>query len=784
MLQDVLYVWHTLRKDPAFALTAILTLALGIGANTAVFSLVSGVLLRPLPYSDAARLVQLNSLDPESGLGPVAWFDLVDWRRHSVSFAGFTAYQNVSVDYQGGNHPERVAAVRAEPGLFDLLRVPPVAGRTFRADDTANVVVISHEFSGRLGGTVSSVGRQIVIDGAPYTVIGVMPGRFHFPCRDNSTEFWLPWKAPPPSVLNQYYRVDFVVARLRPEVSVERARAELNAMPRPFGRRAAVTPLLETVVAGVRPALLTLFGAVGAVLLIACANVMNLLLARGEGRRKEIAVRVALGAGRVRILRQLLTEGLMLSAAGGAAGLLLALYGCDWLLRLAAGRIPRAWEIGFDWRVFLFLLIAAVVSTIAFALAPALAASACDVQNGLKDAGNRAAGSSPLGRRMRNGLLIGEVAISFILLLSAGVLLRAFLRLQNTPSGFNPGHVLTAHLTVRLTGRESPGAFARYLAEVEERVARIPGVAAVGVTQFLPLQNSGWIGAFEIAGRPAPASQQPRAELRYVSPGYFAALGLPLRAGRGFEARDTAQAPRVILINETLALRYFPNQNPLGQQTDRGIIAGVVGDIRESGLDRPTAAQIYFPFAQNSGATPDAGVTLVVRARTSPAALAGSIRRAIHEINPTQVIFNVKTMDQVVSDSLADLNLYLWLVGLFALLALLLALTGTYGVFSYAVAGRTREFAVRMALGAGRRQISRLVIRQASVLVACALVIGLAGTLILTRTLRSLIASVTPPEPALLVLAALLLTATALAACAVPARRATEVDPNVALKAE
>jgi putative ABC transport system permease protein len=805
MLQDLRYGLRTLRKSPGFILTVICTLALGMGANTAIFSLISGVLLRPLPFVDSDRLVQLNEFDLQNGIGAVSYADLEAWRTQSSSFDGMIAYGNISKDLQSADNPERIATLRSEPGLFRLLGVQPMIGRAFRDDDQPDVVVLSAGFwRRRFNSDPSCIGRKITLDGEPYTVIGVMPERFHFPYRGSFTdrglsiELWIPWAVPLQWAHDRNYRVDFIVARLKSATSLDVARRDLsmiaNRVPDRHvetnqARSAVITPLSDVVVGSVRPALLTLLGAVGAVLLIACANVMNLLLARAAGRTHEIAIRVALGATRGRVIQQLLTESVLMSAAGGAAGLIIALFSSDFLQGFASSRIPRSSEIAFDWRVFSFLFVVSIGTGILFGFLPALSASKLDVQRGLKKAGgSRLIGyGSPgwSGRRLRDTLVITEIAITFVLVVGAGVLLRAFLRLQGTPTGFAPDNVLTLHMTVSPKEYEARGSCARYLSELESRVSKIPGVRAAGFIQFLPLQNWGWRGNFSIVDRPSRTeAERPQAELRYVSAGFFAALGVPIRRGRVFNSHDTSDTQTVIVINEALAHRYFPNQDPVGQRTDRGAIIGVVSDIRESGLDRPAAPQIYCSFAQNLAATSEAGVSLVLRARTRPESLVPALRDTIHQTNPSQVVFNAKTMTQIITESLADLNLYLWLIGLFAAVALLLAIAGIYGVVSYAVAGRTQEFAIRLALGADRHQISNLVLRHGSMLVACGLAAGAIGALLLARTLKNLVSSVTSPHPATLVLVGIVLAIVALAACIIPARCATQVDPNIALKYE
>jgi len=799
IIQDIRFTLRTARKNPGFVLTATCTLALGIGANTAIFSLISGVLLRPLPFSHPGDLVQLNEINQRDGVGPVSYPDLEVWRKQSRSFDGMSAYGTVSKNLQGIENPERIAAVWAERGLFRLLGVQPIAGRTFRDDDPSNVVVIGSGFwKRRFASDPSCIGRKITLDGEPYTVIGVMGETFQFPYNASFSEIWIPWSVPQQWEHDRNYHVNFVVARLKRGVRVNAALSELGVISeriaaqypdRNNGNRPLSTPLSEVVTGRVRPALLTLLGAVGVLLLIACANLVNLLLGRAASRTHEIAVRAALGASRGRLIQQLLTESVLMSAAGGAAGLLVALFSMDPLLKFASSRIPRAWEIGFDWRVFLFLLVVVFATGIVFGLVPALSMSRPDVQRGLSAAGgSRVAGygsSGWSGRRLRDSLVVAEIALAFVLVVATGLLLRAFLHLQSTPTGFAPDNVLTLHMTVSLREYGDRGAYGRYLHAIEERLDQIPGVRTAGFIQFLPLQNWGWMGGFSIAGRPPKTdSAEPMAELRYVSPGYFTALGVPIHRGRGFTDHDASDTPAVILINESLAHRYFPNQDPIGQRTDRGTIIGVVGDVRQSGLDRPATPEIYYSFAQNAAATSDAGVSLVIRAGMRPEALVATVRDAVHQVNPNQVLFNIETMSRVIAESFAGANLYLWLVGLFSAIAVLLAIAGTYGVLSYAVTGRTHEFAIRLALGANRRQILNIVLAHGSMLIAIGLAVGAAGALTVTRALETLVESVTSPDAVTLAAVGTLLTVVALAACLAPAYRATRVDPNTALKSD
>jgi putative ABC transport system permease protein len=792
-VQDLRYALRTLRNSPSFAIAAVCTLALGIGANTAIFSVVSGVMLRPLPFADPDRLVQLNQTIPPGTLGLVPYPDLEELRKQSTSFEAMVAYSTTSRNLQGVDEPELVPTVAAERGLFQMLGVAPVFGRTFHDDDPLNVAVASAGFWRRhFGAEWPAQGRNITLDGESFTVIGVMPEAFQFPYRASRTEIWIPWEAPLQYRNSRNYRPEFVAARLKQGVNLEAARSEVSVIARRQeaqfpdtnkGRGVRIRPLSEVIAGQVRGSLLVLLGAVGLVLLVACANVANLLLARAAMRSREVAIRAALGAGHLRLVRQFLTESLLLAIGGGLAGLALGRWGAGLLLKLAATQIPRASEIGFDWRVFTYLTAMCIVTGIGFGLAPAIATARADAGNGLVRSSTRAGSAT---KRLRDGLVVAEVAMAFMLLIGAGLLLRAFFNLQRVEMGLAPENVLTLNLMVSGAQRQIPGAAARYCYAIEERIRQIPGVQAAGFISFLPLQNSGWNGYFSIAGRAREApARQPSAELRYVSPGYFRALGIPIRKGRGFTDRDNSDAPPVVLVNETLARLYFPDEDPTGQRIlYRGTIIGVVGDVRQSGLDRAPAAEIYYPLAQNFGQLPAAGMAVAVRGLAPPESLASAVRGAIRDVNPNQPVFNIKTMHRVIADSLSKWKLYTWLIGLFAGIALLLAVAGIYGVISYAATSRTREFGIRLALGADARSVLGLVLRHGGLLVALGLIAGLCGALALTRLLSGLLYGVTPTDPATFAVMAVLLGAVALAACLGPARRAARVDPAVALRCE
>ncbi|MCU1232909.1 MAG: hypothetical protein JWP63_876 [Candidatus Solibacter sp.] len=770
VMQDLRFALRTWAKAPAFAIAAIGTLGIGIGATTAIFSVLSGVLLRPLPFAGPRNLVQVFETQPRSNAGvgfdgPVVFQDFDQWRNQSRLLERIITYSKSARNFQNKGHPEQVAAVTAERDMFNLLGVGPLLGRTFDARDFLNVAVASYGFwKNSLGGDRSAIGRTITLDGQAFTLIGVMPETFRFPYDFSSQGLWLPWEPPADLRTHPSRRLDAVVARLKPGVEIEAARQELNAMASASqGQRIVrIRPLKDVVSGTARESLLVLLGAVGMVLLVACLNVANLLLARTASRAREIAIRAALGAGRLRLIRQFLTESLLLSLGGGITGLVLGTVGCRLLLRLAASQIPRAEEIGLDWRVFAFLLAVCTLTGIGYGLAPAIAA-ARGMAGGLR--------RRSVGATLRDTLVVVEVALAFVLLAGAGLLLRTFVNLQHTNPGLDPENLLTLHVVVS-GARESMA--------IEERVAQIPGVRAAGMISLLPLQDSGWGAGFTITGQP----EIHETELRYVTPGYFRAMGIPLRRGREFSTHDDGTAPRRIVVNEALARMYFANQDPVGRVTDRGTIVGVVGDVRQTALSVSPKPEMYFPVAQNFAQIRRLGSTLIVRGTGRPETLVGGIREAMRSVNPDQALFRVITMRDVIDESLANPRLYAWLVGLFAAMGTLLALAGIYGVIAYLVTLRTREFGIRMALGADTGRILRQVMSRGAWLTAAGLAIGLAGAAALTRVLQGLLYGVAATDPSTFAAVAALLSAVALLACMAPARRAARVDPSVALRCE
>jgi predicted permease len=766
-LQDLRFALRAWRHSPGFALTIVATLAVGIGANTAIFSVVSGALLRPLPFFHADRLVQLYERQPRDATqggfdGTVVYGDLEQWRAKSRRLEGAVFYVRSSRNLQDFGDPEQVPIVSAELGLFRVLGVAPLLGRPFGPGDAPNVAVASYAFwKAHFDGDRSAVGRRLMLDGQAFTLIGVMPESFRFPY-ESPGGLWLPWDSPYP--LRPTSRLDAVLGRLQPGAPLEAARQELNAMEGPSrAHRIVRIRSLKDVVSGqARSRLLVLLGAVGMVLLVACVNVANLLLARTTARAHEIAVRAALGAGRARLLRQSLTESLLLALCSGLAGLGIGVWGSRLLVRIAAAQIPGAEEIGLDWRVFAFLLATCVATGIGFGLAPAIVAAQGGAAN-LKRRGVRAT--------LRDSLVVVEVALAFILLAGAGLLLRTFLNLQRTNPGLNAENVLTVHVVV------SGGSESMALAE---RIAQIPGVRAAGLISLLPLQNTGWSGFSRIPGKPEPL----QTELRYVTPGYFRALGIPLRAGREFSPHDVPGTTPVLLVNEALARQYFPGEDPVGHAIDRGTIVGVVGDVRQEAIAIPAVPEIYSPVAQNFAQMRSHGSTLVVRAAGPLKPLIDPIRAAAREVSPGQALFRTATMQQVIDESLANPRLLMLLLVLFAAMGMLLAVAGIYGVIAYLVALRTREFGIRMALGADTGRVLRLVMSRGAMLIAGGLAAGLAGAVMLMRVLQGMLYGVTATDPAVFAVMASVLGAAALGACLVPARRAAQVDPAVALRNE
>src|SRR5262245_5046925 len=794
--QDLRYGARMLAKNPGFTLVAVITLALGIGANSAIFSVVNAVLLMPLPLSEPERLVKIWENKPDMIQGTASIPNLEDWRERNDVFTGITAYQFGSFSLPGAEYPERIFGVTASTNFFDVVGVAPQTGRVFREGEdepgSRRVVVISARLWERnFGADPNIVGREILLNGENHSVIGVMPAHFRFPSR--LVEVWVPLVPTPEQIANRADHDFLALARLKPGVTFDQAQEQMRAIARRIElqypdiqarRSVLLIPLHEETVRSVRPALRALMVAVGFVLLIACVNVANLSLARAAGRRREIAIRMALGAGRFRLLRQLLTESVILSAIGGALGLLLAKWGVTALLSLFADSLPRANEIGLGGRVVGFTLLLSLLTGIVFGLAPALQSAGADIQTALKGGG--AAGEVPQRRWFRSALVVLEIAASLVLLVGAGLLIRSFVRLQQTEVGVRPEHVLTMGVALPPAKYATPQATITFYEQLLERVAALPGVQRAGVINHLPLQRTGDNDGFNLEGHdPYPPGQAPIAEKRVVGADYFQALGIPLVTGRFFNAQDQADSTRVVIVNQTLARRYLADQNPIGKRIrwldgDWLTIVGVVGDVKQSGLTQPTWPEIHHPFTQS----PRGGMSLVVRGAADLTSLVASVRGAAQAVDPALPVFNVKTMETVIADSVSGSRLNALLLGLFAALAMALSALGIYSVMSYTVEQNTREIGVRMALGARGADVPQLVVGQGLALTAMGLVVGLTTAFALTRLMENLIFGVSATDPATLIATPLILTLVALLACYVPARRATKVDPLVALKYE
>jgi putative ABC transport system permease protein len=808
--QDVRYAARVLWKSPAFTAVALVAIALGVGANTAIFSVVDAVLLKPLDYRDPSQLVLIQHNYPKLDLkATVSSAGYVYYRDNAKSFSDVAAYSGFSVNLTGEGEPERLAGMQVTTNIFPALGARAAEGRTFTAEEGVEgqnkVVVLSDGFWRRRFGGVPVVGKTITLNGEPYTVTGVMPPTFQLGREfgGQGPDLWspiafTPQQTNPQTGLTSEYLTVF--ARMRPGVGIEQAQAELDTIAADLRRQylpnsdasnwgLLLTPLEEFVVGRIRTALWVLLGAVVFVLLIACANVANLMLARAAVRQKEVAVRTALGASRWRLVRQLLTESVLLSLLGGGAGLLLAMWGVDLLLKLNENRIPRAAEIGLDSRVMIFTLGVSLLTGVVFGLAPAFQNSKVDLHDTLKEGGR--SGRGTVRRGVRNALVIAEMAFAVVLLIGAGLLIRSFVELQQVDPGFEPRGVLAMQVSLPPNKYADRNARAAFQRRMLEQVRALPGVRSAATTTTLPM--SGWdqSGSFTIEGRTVePGQNRPHGSRWMASEDYFQTMNVPLVRGRYFEARDAQGAPGVVVVDEALARKYWPGEDAVGkrvtfetvdQQPVWREVVGVVGHVRNEGLEGESRAQYYVPYAQYATSP---NMFIAVRTDADPASLAPAVRGAIAAVDRDLPVFRVTTMEKMVAESLTQRRFSMLLFGIFAALALALAVVGLYGVMSYGVAQRTHELGLRMALGAQARDVLRMVVGQAMLLVGVGLALGLAGAFALTRWMASLLYGVSATDPLTYVGIALLLGSVALLASYIPARRATKVDPMIALRYE
>jgi putative ABC transport system permease protein len=796
MFQDMRYGVRMLLRNPVFTTVAVLTLALSIGANTAIFSVVNAVLLRPLPFSQPARLMMVWNKGVEAAGGdrtPLAVADLLDLRAQNQSFESVDAFQGAFYNYIGGETPERIRGARVTANFFKTLGAQAALGRTFQPDEerpgAERVVVISHGFwRSHLAANRDVIGRALNLSGASYAIVGVMPDGFDFPARE--VDLWTALQLEPPARRGPYFLQG--VARLKDGVSREQARAESKSMTSTLTREHLdfnVLPLNEFILGDVRPALLLLLAAVTIVLLIAAANVANLLLSRAAGREKEISIRSALGASRGRIIRQLLSESLLLAVLGGSLSVLLAIWGVDLMLKLAPEGIPRIDQIRIDASALGWTALVSLLTGIIFGLAPALQGSRLNLNEALKE-GGRSATESKGKRRWRNLLVISQLTMATMLLVGASLLLKSFWRLQMVNPGVDTERVLTMDIALRGERYDEAQQVRAFYGQLLERVKALPGVRAVAVSNSLPPDERDFSSDFTIEGRPVDVNKgAPVADMILVSNDYFRALSLPVRRGRYFSDTDTKDAPRVVIINEAMKRQFFASEDPLGKRINLGSekeplwaeIVGVVGDVKYAGLEAEIQPAIYQPVAQNASW----GMFLIVKTETAdPSSLVASVRKEISSLDSELPVAKISTLDERLAAAVTQPRFRTTLIAIFAAIALILASVGIYGVISYSVTQRTHEIGIRMALGAGARDVLRLVIGQGMTLALIGIGIGLAAALALTRVLASLLYGVSATDPLTFVGVSLLLVMVALLACFIPARRATKVDPMIALRNE
>jgi putative ABC transport system permease protein len=808
-----------LAKNLGFTLVAVLTLAIGIGANTAIFSVVNTVLLRPLPYAHPERLVRLYSEFPTFPGGGLRRFwisppEFMDLRREAKSWESLDAWVNFGVNLAGETEPIRATSSYITGGMLPSLGVPPFLGRliTPSDDDPGGPLTIDISYGlwqRAFGGDPGIAGRDTLLNGRKCTIIGVMPKGFQFPPGEvDPPEVWIPLQIDPANPGGRGSHFLYLLGRLKPGVTQAQAQAELKALVQAWGKLDVANskehypspekhPLVsymfqDEVARGVRPALLMLLGAVGLVLLIACVNVAHLLLARSEGRQREVAVRSAIGAGFSRLLRQFVTEGMILSILGAVLGMILSALGLSLVKTGAAISIPRASEIGLDWRVLAFAVSVSILTGVVFGIAPMFHLIVRNLHEALKSVG-RATTSSAGAKRFRESLVVVELGLALVLLIGTGLMIRAFWKLQEVDAGFNPQHVITMSVTLPNAGYPDPQKRLNFWTSLQANVSALPGVSAAGLAPGLPPvrqlnANDTQIENF-VAAKGGPLQNVDFWQI--VNKDYFPAMGIRLIEGRLFDERDGPGAPNVAIVNQSMARMFWGNQSPLGRRVRPGFsdpwctVIGVVADVKNAGLDQPTGTELFLPFNQPQGLAADVRkFYIILRASGNPSSLIGAVRKDLHDLDPGVPLAEIRTLDDVMSAAQSRPRFLTTLLSLFSIVALILATIGIYGVISYAVAQRTTEFGLRMALGAGQDDVLKLVVVQGFKLTLVGVAIGIGGALALTHFLSSLLYGVKPSDPATFIAVSLVLASVALLASYIPARRATKVDPMVALRYE
>lgn len=807
MLQDLRFGWRMLAGNPGFTAVAIIALALGIGANTAIFSVVNAVALRPLPIHQPGRVVAVHERFTQIGLPSIGVSapDFADISRLTNIFQNTAVLSSRNFNLTGAGRPERVNGFLVSRDFFQLIGVKPILGRWLLPSEdkpgAGRVAVLSEGlWKGAFGADPHIIGKTITLDGENFTVVGVMPASFDLP--NMMPDLWTPLALTPAQldpVKERDHQWLYMLARLRPGVTMVQAQTALNSVvsrlmreypnffPPHIGYGMNVVQLLPDLIGNTGKFLFVLLAAVGFVLLIACSNVANLMLARATARSREMAVRAALGAGRLRIVRQLLTESVLLAAIGGAIGLVLAVWGVELLKTIGPSNVPRLNKATVDGTVLAFTAVAALVAGILFGLVPALDASKPNLHETLKEGGR--SGSAGAGRqRLRNLLVIGEVALTLVLLVGCFLMIESFNHLLNVNPGFDPHNVLTLQMTLPDTQYSKPAQITGFYNTLLNRVAHLPGVESAGAVDVLPFSQFGNSGSFNIEGQPPRAGLiLPHADVRRIMPGFFSTLRVPLKRGRVFTDGDTASSLHVAIIDDVLAREYWPKQDPIGHRVAMisstpqwYTVVGIVGNVRNRGFSAPRKGVLYFPLAQ----WPKTHMSLVIRTASDPGGIAGAVRQAVASIDRQQPVYGVKTMEQYVSESVTDQRLAVFLLAAFAALALILAAVGIYGVISYSVSQRTHEIGVRAALGAQQGDILKMVLRQGLWLALLGAGAGIVAALGLTQLMASVLYEVKPSDPLAFVVVAPVLIAVALLACYVPARRATKVDPTIALRHE